>query len=744
MKLRRFLITAFTFIITVMVSAQEKQVINRADELPRRSIQLSGTALEIIEDQSQLNRLVDDLIENLESDLDRFEINDVATVKNYYLSLASCYLFKNELETSLAYIEKVQELEDKESDKLTTGIFLRSYIRTQEKYDDITSNAFANAFKEDFKRSWEELPYVVVQDELEAQRGRLSVFNPSLVTAGLESQIQPYLNNNNNYVPEGLVMSFVGIRLQLDIRAPLTPAMLEVLNEIYENNQSTVESYNIWDERDIYLNPEADADPVVVAIWDSGTDTDIFPEESLYTDRNGKHGIGYSLATFEKDNLLLDNPDGRITSDLGRLQTLTKGLMDLQAAIESPEVAEVRQAMAALQPNEVQQFQEELAFYGNYAHGTHVAGIAMKGNPFARLLVARLGFDHRSIPHLHTMEDATFQANMYTEAVAYFKANNVRVVNMSWRYGSASYEGILSLHGVGENEDERRAMAREMFDLEKQALYNAIKSAPEILFICGSGNEANDANFDEYIPASFHDLPNLITIGAVNNEGRKTSFTTEGKGIVFYANGFEVESYVPGGDIVRFSGTSMASPQVTNLAAKILAINPRLSPTEVIELIEQGSDPMEEDPELLLINPLRTLQSIGDEDQLQRPNSQAIMGTWMPSQETAESMVDTYLEQLSSENPQQAEAMLAQKGMLIQVFAETRISYDQNGVMRMEVPGAPTQEGTWELTENQTRVNTVIGGKPNFQTIVSIQDGELKTETSKGLSCTFLRIEESE
>ncbi|MBL8151980.1 MAG: S8 family serine peptidase, partial [Blastocatellia bacterium] len=149
-------------------------------------------------------------------------------------------------------------------------------------------------------------------------------------------------------------------------------------------------------------------------------------------------------------------------------------------------------------------------------------------------------------------------------------------------------------------------LANQLFKIERDALYEAIKNAPEILFVCGSGNENNDANFSEYIPATF-DLPNIITIGAVDGEGKKTSFTTQGKSVDFYASGYEVESFVPGGDKMRFSGTSMASPQVANLAAKLLAVDPKLSVRDLIELIGKGSDPSTEDPNIKLINPKKTL-----------------------------------------------------------------------------------------------------------------------------------------
>ena len=58
----------------------------------------------------------------------------------------------------------------------------------------------------------------------------------------------------------------------------------------------------------------------------------------------------------------------------------------------------------------------------------------------------------------------------------------------------------------------------------------------------------------------------------------KPSFTSYGPTVKVHANGYQVES-VPGGERVAESGTSMASPQVANLAAKILAVNPKLTPT---------------------------------------------------------------------------------------------------------------------------------------------------------------------
>ena len=54
------------------------------------------------------------------------------------------------------------------------------------------------------------------------------------------------------------------------------------------------------------------------------------------------------------------------------------------------------------------------------------------------------------------------------------------------------------------------------------------------------------------------------------------------------------------------TGTSLAAPQVTNLAAKLFAIDPSLKVSEVIGLIRQGAS-QSPDGTISLINPKRSV-----------------------------------------------------------------------------------------------------------------------------------------
>jgi len=101
----------------------------------------------------------------------------------------------------------------------------------------------------------------------------------------------------------------------------------------------------------------------------------------------------------------------------------------------------------------------------------------------------------------------------------------------------------------------------------------------------------------------------VLAVGAVDQAGDMTSFTSFGECVDVYANGFEVESYIPGGERMKGSGTSMSSPNVANLAAKLLALEPSLTTEEVVALIKDGADRMG-DGRLVLINPKRSVESL--------------------------------------------------------------------------------------------------------------------------------------
>ena len=283
--------------------------------------------------------------------------------------------------------------------------------------------------------------------------------------------------------------------------------------------------------------------------------------------------------------------------------------MDLTSSIDSQEATELQRHLASIEPDQSQRFLEELTFAALYMHGTHVAGIAVEDNPFARIMVARLSFDYHNPASPLSVDIAKRLAGSYKNTIRYFRRHGVRVVNMSWGWSLKEIEAILEANGVGETPEARAELTREILDTMSAALSQAMLEAKNILFVTSAGNSDNDVEFDRMIPASYN-LPNLLVVGAVDQAGDPTGFTSQGEHVRLYANGFEVESYVPGGGRMAASGTSMSSPAVVNLAAKIIAVEPYLTPQEVIDLIMEGATPREGDEDFRRPHPKNTMNSL--------------------------------------------------------------------------------------------------------------------------------------
>jgi subtilisin family serine protease len=190
------------------------------------------------------------------------------------------------------------------------------------------------------------------------------------------------------------------------------------------------------------------------------------------------------------------------------------------------------------------------------------------------------------------------------QTVDYYKKNGVRVVNMSWRITEPQIAG--SLASVEPDPAKRKARAKAVFETINKSLEDSFRSAPNILFVAGAGNEDEDVDFVRSFPAGLN-LPNVITVGAVDVALQPAGFTSYGKSIDVYANGFEVPSKVPGGMPINISGTSLSAPQVTNLAGKLLAVNPNLTVAQIRAIIEETATA--EGPRgLKVINPAAAME----------------------------------------------------------------------------------------------------------------------------------------
>ena len=599
--------------------AADKIKVDSLDDLPDHAYPVTGTVTALLADEAAYAAFTAKVRADLEGDLAAYDITDPSTLQKYHTALANAALLEGRWDAATVHLDQARDLEQKAASKAMAGLTARSYIAARKELgNDAGLEAIRPVVVRELQARLAVLDWDLVQDLVQQTHGSLQMLSENMLGGMVQMQMDPIVAKSGELGGE-VARSLLSLGLAKRMMLPLREDVVATYGAVIDQHQ--VAKDNIWTARNAELEPGQGLTPVVIGIWDSGVDVSVFgnrmwtnPREQANgkdDDGNGfvddRHGIAFDLDANPNPGLL--HPLGEMDGKVAEAQGHIKGVMDLQAAIASPEADAVRATMAQLPPEEVKGFMEALGFYGLYSHGTHVAGIAAAGNPYAQLLCARISFDYHTPPQPMTHELARRWADDYARTAKYFEAAGVRVVNMSWGWSFQEIESGLEANGVGASAEDRAKLAGEMLDIIEVGLKGAIANSPGILYVCAAGNDDNDVAFDRVIPSCW-DLPNLLVVGAVDQAGDPTSFTSGGKTVRVYANGFEVESFVPGGARMAMSGTSMASPQVCNLAGKVFAKNPKLTPVDVVRLIVETAEQNAEHPEISLIDPLKTMAAV--------------------------------------------------------------------------------------------------------------------------------------
>lgn len=217
-------------------------------------------------------------------------------------------------------------------------------------------------------------------------------------------------------------------------------------------------------------------------------------------------------------------------------------------------------------------------YYGNNIvggdfsfHGTHVSGIigAERNNGIGIDGIA----DNVSLMALKVVPDGDERDKDVANAIRYAVDNGAEVINMSFGKG---------------------------YSPEKFLVDNAFKYAAkhDVLLVAGAGNESTDVDATSSFPNDTYakkslfgprKAKNLVNVGALSPEGGEQSiaeFSNYGKkNVDVFAPGVYIYSTTPNGEYEYASGTSMASPVVTGVAAMIRSRYPKLSAEQVKDVL---------------------------------------------------------------------------------------------------------------------------------------------------------------
>ena len=583
--------------------AQPLKRAERADDLPRFSYPVQVELESVVRDPQRFALLAQPLRRDIEATLAGYDIAELATRRQLLSVLIQLDMMDGRYDDALRRSAQVQQLQEKPADKLLSGLTIRAIAAAAAKGSRGTP-AFNAEVARFIRAELEGMPYAVIQNGVMAAKAGMETIGETLILGRVRNVLQP-VATQTGALSSDLAPTMVSARYALEFALPLKATLVQAYAGYLEVHK--VEKPDIWAARDVALPAGRAYRPVGIVVWDSGIDTGLFPGR-LLLDAGAPATIAFDR--FSQPSPLPLKPLGAdVQARMGTLQDRSKGLSDLQSNVDSPQASDVKALLSNLEPAQYKAVLEELRLVGGYSHGTHVAGIAMAGNPYARLANARIEFGHTLLPDpCPTPELEQRTAGNFALYADFLRRSGVRVVNMSWGGNLRSYEVELEQCGMGKDIPERKAMARRAFESHLKALTAAIASLPEVLFVASAGNSGNDPTFNDAYPSGIV-LPNLVSVGAVDKAGDEASFTSYGPTVLLHANGYQVDSVVPGGRRIAYSGTSMAAPQVTNLAAKMLVVKPSLKPQEIIAILRRTAD-RSEDGRRTLVHPARALAAV--------------------------------------------------------------------------------------------------------------------------------------
>ncbi len=179
----------------------------------------------------------------------------------------------------------------------------------------------------------------------------------------------------------------------------------------------------------------------------------------------------------------------------------------------------------------------------DHGHGTHCAGtIGGRGNDGTGVVGVNWNVKLMAIKFLGGDGGGTLEGAI--KGIDYATKMGAKIMSNSWGGGGQS-------------------------ELLKQAIERA--NAAGVLFVAAAGNDSANNDSSPHYPSNY-EVPNVLSVAAIDNNGKLASFSNYGKKTVHVAApGVNIYSSVAGGKYVYMSGTSMATPHVSGVAALLLA-----------------------------------------------------------------------------------------------------------------------------------------------------------------------------
>lgn len=329
-------------------------------------------------------------------------------------------------------------------------------------------------------------------------------------------------------------------------------------------------------------------------------------------DGNGFVDDFYGWNFAEQNNLVIDY------KYLGTFTSNPYKFFEIQARMFLGTQTEEDMEWLAAARND-QEIMAELQKFGNFVHGTHVAGIAMKHaqnsqlisvkiiptevNPFANELKAKVAAakaNGNEELRLRLYQEglkllAKQQTKMLVQVADYVGDQGAKIANGSFGTGFPQAKMIIEMTfklvvGREPEEGEVDTYAKFFIKTLVEAGKAMVQTAPNTLFVFAAGNDGMDNDKYGAFPTNI-DAPNVVSVAATFGRDAIASFSNFGiKNVDLGAPGVIINSAVPGDEYLKVSGTSQAAPYIASVALTIAEANPNLAPVQIKKILLETVD----------------------------------------------------------------------------------------------------------------------------------------------------------
>jgi len=209
-----------TALLAMPSLAQTKKRIDKVADLPRFTYKIDGKLEDLVRDDAKFRPFAAQLRQDIDSVLAQYDIADKATERQLLGTLVQLDWLEGKYDDAMKRAAQVRALEEKPSDKITSGMLLRAMDGARRKTGSTTSPAYVEETGRLLAAELKTMPYPTVANTIKEVNQGAELVGENLVLGRIRDVLQPTVDKAGA-LSSDLAPAIVSSRYVLVTRLPL-------------------------------------------------------------------------------------------------------------------------------------------------------------------------------------------------------------------------------------------------------------------------------------------------------------------------------------------------------------------------------------------------------------------------------------------------------------------------------------------------------------------------------------------